>query len=336
MKLSDIAGNKRIVEYFSRALSRRQLGHAYLFSGPQGVGKTTLARLICKTLLCKNPAADGPCETCPSCHKFDSGNHSDFHPSSADGLYFKIEQIRQIIHHASLKPVESEWKTFLLEDVDYMRDEAANAFLKVLEEPPGQTIFFLISERSEVLLPTIRSRCQNFEFLPLQPEEIRKWLLQNKKASEEEAAHLSASTHGSLGKALDVNPDQYLEMRDKVLLALESAVLPKTYFTAIDAIRSITVERTEMVERLLVLEELTRDLILLKSSAQAILVHEDARKRLIPIADAIDIRLLEDFYEKLLQTREGILKINANISLSLQSLLLPLKLRCEEGRAKSA
>jgi DNA polymerase III subunit delta' len=336
MKLTDIAGNRRIIEYFQRALTRAQLGHAYLFSGPAGVGKSTLARVLCKTLLCKNPDESGPCGTCVSCHKLESGNHPDFHYFSADGLYFKIDQIRQIIHQASLKPVESSWKIFLLEDVDYMRDEAANAFLKVLEEPPGQTIFFLISERSEVLLPTIRSRCQIFEFQPLQPEEIKQWLIKKNNIDEKEAAYLSLSTHGSPGKALSLNPEQYQEMRDKVLVAMETAILPKSYYTLIDAIRAITVDRTEMGERLLILEELTRDLILLTASSSAHLVHEDARKRLTPLAENIDHRLLDDFYDKLLQVREAILKINANISLSLQSLLLPLKLRCDERRTKSA
>ncbi len=336
MKLSDIAGNKRVVEYFQRALTRDQLGHAYLFSGPEGVGKSTLAKVLCKMLLCRNPGADGPCENCVSCHKVDSGNHPDFHFFSADGLYFKIDLIRQIIHQASLKPVESTWKTFLLEDVDYMRDEAANAFLKVLEEPPGQTIFFLISRRSEVLLPTIRSRCQTFEFQPLQPEEIKKWLMENQKAAEEEATYLSLSTHGSLGKALDVNPEQYQEMRDKVLVTLETAILPKSYYTLVDAIRAITVDRTEMAERLLILEELARDLILLKSSSTARLVHEDAKKRIVPLTEYLDHPLLDEFYDNLLQAREGILKINANISLSLQSLFLPLKLKCEERRARTA
>ena len=336
MKLTDIAGNKRVVEYFQRALARKQLGHAYLFSGPAGVGKSTLATVLCKTLLCKNPDETGPCDACPSCHKFDSGNHSDFHHYAADGLYFKIDQIRQIIHQASLKPVESSWKTFLLEDIDYMRDEAANAFLKVLEEPPGQTVFFLICERSEGLLPTIRSRCQIFEFQPLQPEEIKQWLIKKNNISEQDAAYLSLSTHGSPGKALSVNPEQYQEMRDRILVALETAILPKTYYTLIDAIRGITVDRTEMAERLLILEELARDLILLKSSPDARLVHEDARKRLLPLVENVDLRLLDDFYDKLLQVREAILKINANISLSLQSLMLPLKMRCDEQRAKTA
>lgn len=333
MKLTEIAGNKRVVEYFQRTLKHSNLGHAYLFSGPAGVGKSTLARTVCKTLLCRKPDSDGPCNNCVSCNKFESGNHPDFHLYEPEGIYFKIDQVRQIIHHASLKPVESSWKTFLLEDVHYMREEASNAFLKVLEEPPGQTIFFLISEGSEGLLPTIRSRCQVFEFQPLQPEEIKQWLIEKNNLSEQEAVHLSLSTHGSPGKALSVNAEQYQEIRDKVLIALETALLPKTYYTLIDAIRAITVDRTEMGERLLILEELARDLILLKTSPSARLVHEDVRKRLVALVEHADSRTLDVFYDDLLQAREAILKINANISLSLQSLFLSLKSKCETLRS---
>ena len=79
MKFSEFSGNERIVSHFRKALERGFLAHAFLFSGPDGVGKSTLARAICKGLLCRNRTADGPCEECVSCHKFESGNQPDFH-----------------------------------------------------------------------------------------------------------------------------------------------------------------------------------------------------------------------------------------------------------------
>jgi len=325
MKFSEFKGNERVVSYFQKAISHEHLGHAYLFSGQEGVGKATLARLISQTLLCKNPTKDGPCETCSACHKFDSGNHPDFHEFVPDGTYFKIDQVREIIHQASLKPVESRWKTFLLESVHYMRDEASNAMLKVLEEPPGQTILFLITETAEVLLPTIRSRCQHFPFQPLPQEEIVDWLVKNKEIPSNEAASLARYSYGSIGRALGVNVEQDREKRDRILGAVEAAVAPKSYYTVIDAVKSITVERAEMRERLLILEEIVRDLMVLKNSPDAKLIHQDARNRLLPLANRLTLSAIEKFYDDLLQTREGILKINANVGLSMQALLLPLR-----------
>lgn len=325
MKLSDFVGNQRIQQYFESAIQTGRLAHAYLFSGQTGLGKSTLARILCKTLLCRQATADGFCGECPSCHKFDSGNHPDFHLCQPDGLYFKIELVRQIIHQTSLKPVESTWKTFLLEDVDFMREEAANAFLKVLEEPPGQTILLLISNRSEVLLPTIRSRCQNFEFQPLQMEEVRRWLI-HRGYPEEDAGMLARYSHGSIGRALTLNASEYKEMRDRVWTVLEMSLLPGSYYQLFDAIRSMTVERKEMLERLLILEELIRDLILLHSSTDAVLIHNDLRDRMIQVVDLSDARNLKLFYDRFLETREVILKVNANISLSLQALFLSLRI----------
>lgn len=324
MKFSEFSGNERVISYFKKAIKRGALAHAFLFSGIDGVGKATLARTVCKTLLCPNHTEDGPCEVCPSCHKFDSGNHADFHWYIPEGLYFKIEEVRGLIHQVSLKPVESRYKTFVLERADTMRDEASNALLKVLEEPPGETVIFLITETPEALLPTIRSRCQHFPFQPLPPADLERWLTRLGHSAQEAAAQARFS-HGSLGRALTLNVEQYAEMRDRVVLALESSLEKKSYYALMDSVKGITVDRVDMPERLLVMEELVRDLMVLKTSSSTRLVHEDARARLEPLAAAAPLSTLSDFYERLLNQREAILKINANIGLTLQALLLPLK-----------
>ena len=327
MKFSEFAGNERIVDYFKKAIGQKNLAHAYLFSGPEGVGKSTLALTISKALLCPNRTEDGPCEKCTTCQKFESGNHPDFHHFIPEGLYFKIDEVRRIIHEVSLMPVESAWKVFVLERADYMRDEAANALLKVLEEPPGQAIFFLITEVAEVLLPTVKSRCQTFAFQPLAPEDVTKLLVDRMEYAEDEAAGLARFSHGSPGRALSLNVEQYSDIRDRVLAALEAALAPRTYYNLMDAVRAISVERTEMGERFLMLEELTRDLILLKMSDRATLVHQDAAEHLRALASNVRLGSLVEFYEKLLETREAVMKVNANIGLSLQALFLPLRLQ---------
>lgn len=327
MKFTEFKGNERVVEYFKKAIESQNLAHAYLFSGPEGVGKSTLAMAISKALLCPNRTKDGACEKCAACHKFDSENHADFHHFIPEGLYFKIDEVRRIIHEVSLRPIEAHWKVFLLERVDYLREEASNALLKVLEEPPGDAVFILITEVAEVLLPTVRSRCQHFAFQPLTADDLAKLLVERMEFKPKEAAEVARFSHGSPGRALSINAQQYGDIRDRVLATLEAALAPRTYYNLIDAVRAITVERTEMGERFLMLEELTRDLILLKMSDDAKLIHHDAKDRLTPLAERVGMSSLVQFYEKLLETREAVMKVNANIGLSLQALFLPLRLQ---------
>jgi DNA polymerase III subunit delta' len=221
--------------------------------------------------------------------------------------------------------VESRWKTFVLENVDFIREEASNALLKVLEEPPGQTIFFLIAHTPDVLLATIRSRCQHFSLQPVEPEQLEKWLIEKMEYSKQEASDVASFSHGSFGRALSLNADQYLAMRDKVLVALEATLLPGSYYQLLDAIKSVTVERSEMAERLLILEELTRDLIVLRKSKKSRLIHAEVRERLSRLSMGLSDMALQKFYEELLEVRESVLKINANVGLALQALLLPLR-----------
>lgn len=326
MKLSDFKGNEHVVDYFKKAIASSRLGHAYLFSGPAGFGKRTLATLLCRALLCQKPGPDGACGECSACHKFDSGNHADYHVFQPDGLYFKIDLVRQIIHEASLKPLESNWKTFVLESVDLMRDEAANALLKVLEEPPGQTILFLIAESVESLLPTVRSRCQSFAFQPLRQADIVSCLVASGEFDQAEAENRARYSKGSIGHARNVNVEQYKDLRDKVLSVFQAALQPRSYHVLLDSIKAITVDRTEMPERLLIAEELIRDLIHLKASPNATVIHQDARVLLATLAGKADVRDLETLYTQLLEAREAILKVNASIGLALQSVFLPLRL----------
>src|SRR5262249_23122319 len=113
---------------------------------------------------------------------------------------------------------------------------------------------------------------------------------------------------------------------------LEATFLPRSYHILFEAIRGISVERSEMGERLLILEELLRDLLVLKAATGASLVHEDIRERLIRLAERTTERRLEELYDNLLQSREGILKINANVGISMQALFLPARAQSEEKR----
>lgn len=201
--LQSFVGNPLPREILSRAVSSGKLGHAYLFSGEEGIGKRTLARAVGLGLLC--PRGFPPCETCESCRRASDGIHPDLMEIFPDGNTFKIAQIKQLQERLSLKPVYGGKKVFILDAVDLMNSEAANAFLKSLEEPPPETHFFLITSRPHLLPDTILSRCQQIRFFPPSTGEIASFLLKKREASPEEAAKIAKRAGGRVGVALTLD-----------------------------------------------------------------------------------------------------------------------------------
>ncbi len=162
-----IIGHKKQIELLSKAFERGKLAHAYVFAGPSGIGKKTLAKNLAQALLCDQSQA---CGICPQCKTFIAAANADFLDVSGDGGV-KIEQIRELSYKLSLKPYLAKNKVALIDEADHMTVEAANALLKVLEEPKAFTYLFLISSNPSRLPKTISSRCQKISFGPLRPED---------------------------------------------------------------------------------------------------------------------------------------------------------------------
>lgn len=166
MAFKNLPGRQQGIELLQRSLERGRLAHAYLFAGHQLEELETIARTLAKTLNCQNPVRKGPaaidcCDECLACRKIEHGNHADVHwvrPESKLRLV-KIDQIRGLIQEINLKPTEAEYKVAVIVAADRLKTEAANAFLKTLEEPPPRSILILLTTDPQRLLETIRSRC---------------------------------------------------------------------------------------------------------------------------------------------------------------------------------
>ncbi len=158
-----IAGHKKQLEFLERSIKRGKLAHAYIFGGPEDVGKKTIAFKLAQTLLCENNSI---CNSCKQCKAFVMANNADF-LSVRDEAGIKIEQIRDLIYKLSLKPYMARYKVAVIEDADSMNLEAANALLKNLEEPKPYTIIILITSAPDRLLKTIASRAQKVSFGPV-------------------------------------------------------------------------------------------------------------------------------------------------------------------------
>jgi DNA polymerase-3 subunit delta' len=159
--MKESAVQEHIVRALRAVMSKGLVAHAYLFYGPAGTGKKTLAGSIAQALNCAQ-FPQGPCETCPSCLKVARGTHPDVHWIIPEGKVIRIEQVRQAVKAASLQPREGRRHIFILDAAQGLTPEAANSLLKTLEEPPAAVVFILLAEKPGLLPPTVVSRCQVF------------------------------------------------------------------------------------------------------------------------------------------------------------------------------
>lgn len=221
MAFASVLGHERIKRLFEVALRQQRLRSALLLTGPEGVGKKLLALQVGQALVCE--AGDGEaCGKCAPCSRAARGLHPDLVLLVPDGNSIKIEQVRDAVREIQGRPFEARARCFIIDDAHLMTEQASNALLKSLEEPPPTSHVLLVTPSPQALLPTIRSRCQTLRFsaLPLHLVETELRERHQVKAAE---AHLRAQlSGGSLRVALDFEADAYRGLRDSVLELLET------------------------------------------------------------------------------------------------------------------
>jgi DNA polymerase-3 subunit delta' len=226
-----VRGHDALVEGFRRAVRRGRLAHAYLFTGPAGVGKRLFAVELAKALLCEKATAGAlqACDRCPSCVQVEAGTHPDFFSTvrPPDALEFPIELMRQLCQSFSLKSARGRGKVVLIDDADDLNEESANCFLKTLEEPPPRSVLILIGSTPDRQLQTIVSRCQVIRFTPLAAE----WVEELLQDVEDPAlrARLVRLSGGSPGLARELADPALWDFRRELL-----AGLTKTPISSVD------------------------------------------------------------------------------------------------------
>ncbi len=233
MALKDIIGQKRALDILKGFIVKGRIPHALLFAGDEGIGKRLTALNFAKAVNCAGPEIDDlfavpgaesndtpdagstdACDKCASCSKTEKGNHPDVFiiESEGDGGQITVSAIRSLEESLSYKPYEGNWKIAIIDNADRMNPSAANAFLRTLEEPNSQCLLILVSSRPDMLLPTLRSRCQRINFSPLPIDTMSRMLEEKFDMSGSENTHLvSVLSGGRLGYALNEN---LIEQRD--------------------------------------------------------------------------------------------------------------------------
>ena len=210
---ASVVGQQSITSTLKNAIERGQLAHAYLFCGPRGVGKTTCARIFAKAINCLNPVGAEACNECESCRAFNEGRSMNIHELDAASNN-SVDDIRSLIEQVRIMPQIGKYSLFIIDEVHMLSQQAFNAFLKTLEEPPKHAIFILATTEKHKIIPTILSRCQVYDFNRIRVEDSVAYL---KYIADKEGVRYDEESLNLIAQKADGGMRDALSMFDKAV-----------------------------------------------------------------------------------------------------------------------
>ncbi len=323
----DILGNEWAVNLLREHLARKQVRHAYLFTGPQGVGRRTLALRLAQALNCPNAQEGNPCLTCRVCSQIERQQYPDLTlvERLPDKTQILVEQVRELQHALSLSAYDQGYRVALLLRMEEASIGAQNALLKTLEEPNEKVILLLTAETPEQVLPTIVSRCETLRLRPAPLPALAQALQQRWSADPEQARLLAHISGGRTGAARQLLQDpQRLEQRRAWLdahLELMREPLSERFAYA----EALTKEKDRSLQRAALLDWLSlwRDVMLQAAGASAPLSNLDYQEQIAALAQALGLQRSHRVVAAIEQTQDR-LQANVNPRLALEIFMLDL------------
>ncbi|MDD4923370.1 MAG: DNA polymerase III subunit [Dehalococcoidales bacterium] len=330
-----VIGQESVVSLLNRSLEKKTLSHAFLISGPNHIGKMTLAVDIAQAINCERDAP--PCNECESCLKIQQGKHADVQVISLiseneeeEGktrTEISIDDIRQIQHTVSLPPFEGKHKAFIIEGAESMSIEAANCLLKTLEEPVTQAVFILLTTNASLIPETVISRCQKISLNPIAVAEIEKTLITVYDIEMQKASVLSRLSHGCFGWALSAAQDDkilenFIEKRNRALEII-AAGLQERFNYAATLSTQFSKDRAAVYDIMDIWLNIWRDILLLKTGLTESVNNIDIEEWLRQWSAGIDIAGIRNSIQAILEAKEQ-LNLNANSRLVLEVMMLDI------------
>lgn len=321
----DLIGHEWAVDMLKKHVIHGTTRHAYLFCGPPGLGRRTLALRFAQALNCPTPSETGlPCGTCRDCKQIEAMQHADLTVIQADseGGTLKVDQIRDSRKSLTLKPYMSKFRVALFLRFQEANDNAANALLKTLEEAPSYAVLILTADNPEQLLPTIVSRCEVLRLRPLSVQEVQKGL-ENRGIEKGRARLIAHISSGRFGYALClVEDDALLDKREERLNDLLT-LLPASRVEKFKYAEQLSKDKDSMRQAILFWLSYWRDVMLRTAQAETPLVNVDRNVEIEGLAGQLDLSAARKVVERLENALEQMEK-NVNPRLLAEVLLLDL------------
>ena len=323
-----IIGQEHIKEHLRISLTSGRISQAYLFTGENMSGKEYIARIFANSLVCEDPVNGyEPCGKCRACIQAASGNHPDIITVTHDkpGVV-SVDDVRtQIVNDEQIKPYQSRWKIYIMNEAEKMTPQAQNALLKTLEEPSEYVVILLLATTASALLPTVLSRCVQLDLRPVDDKVIKKYLMTEMEIPDYRADICVAFARGNIGKAKSLaTSDDFESIREEAVRILKYIRRMDTadIITTLKKMEDYKINVTDFLDIMMIWY---RDVLLYKATMDTqALVFKDESEAVIRESEERSYESMENIIRSIEKTQQRI-KANVNFELAMELMLLAVK-----------
>lgn len=320
-----IIGHESIIQHLQNAIVSNKVSHAYILHGEKGMGKKLLAAAFAKTLQCEEKGLIS-CNRCKSCMQVDSNNHPDILWVTHEKASIGVDDIRlQVNADMQIKPYSSPYKIYIIDDADKLTEQAQNALLKTMEEPPEYAVLILLASNTSVILPTILSRCVTLNLKPVDKQAIKEFLMEQHQIPDYMAEVAAAFSGGNVGKAIKyASSEDFEQMKGNVLHILKY-IDDMELYEVVSGLKFLTADKNNIEDYIDLMILWYRDVLMFKATMDPDLILY--RDELSFIKKQASIRSYEGV-DKIMQSMEKAkirLKANVNFDIAIELMLLTIK-----------
>ena len=325
-QFKDIIGHEKIINHFQTAMKRGQVSHAYILEGEMGSGKKMLAQAFAQALECEEETGES-CNVCHSCMMAGSGNHPDIiWVTHEKPNTISVADIRsQVNGDISIKPYSGKYKIYIIDQAEKMNEQAQNALLKTIEEPPSYAVILLLASQTGSFLPTILSRCITLSLKPVKEERIKEYILTHTCLTKEEADFCAGYSMGNLGKAMELATNETRIEMKKSCTGLLSKIHQMEIYQVIGYLKELSDYKEDIMEFIDMMLVWFHDILIIKTTkSDKRIVFKEEFPIMSRIADHMTYEGLQNILCAFDKTKLR-LRANVNFDVALELLLLLIK-----------